>query len=218
MKSEQINIDAFKLAKQLVDTLPEGLPNLFNPWKDICKEDEPWNTPEEKLKRLAAHLDCNPAYILCGEAPGFQGCRHSGIAFTSEKQLVAGSIPRVPKIDKATFINRPPYTEPSATIVWRTLHQHGIAERTLLWNAVQLHPHKPNNHKSNRTPTHEEIALGVPALLLLSEFFPGAKFVAIGNQAESLLKKIPITTEKKVRHPSFGGAKEFAIGISDLLK
>jgi len=67
-----------KLAKLLTDTLPSGLPNLFNPWRERCTDDEPCNGPDAKLARLAAHLACDPKFILCGEAAGYQGCRHSG--------------------------------------------------------------------------------------------------------------------------------------------
>ena len=58
-----------KLAKLLTDTLPSGLPNLFNPWRERCTDDEPCNGPDAKLARLAAHLDCEPEFVLCGEAP-----------------------------------------------------------------------------------------------------------------------------------------------------
>jgi len=78
-----------KLAKLLTDTLPPGRRRLFNPWRDRCADDLPSNGPDAKLARLAAHLDCNPRFILCGEAPSYRGCRHSGIAFTSEHLLSA---------------------------------------------------------------------------------------------------------------------------------
>jgi hypothetical protein len=32
-----------KLAKLLTDTLPSGLPTLFNPWRDHCDDDYPCN-------------------------------------------------------------------------------------------------------------------------------------------------------------------------------
>ena len=84
-----------KLAKLLTGTLPSRLPNLFNPWRERCTDDEPCNGPDAKLARLAAHLACDSKFILCGEAAGYQGCRHSGIAFTSERLLLEGRIPRI---------------------------------------------------------------------------------------------------------------------------
>ncbi len=52
-----------KLAKLLTDTLPSRRSTLFNPWRDRCDDDEPWNGPDAKLTRLAAHLACNPKFI-----------------------------------------------------------------------------------------------------------------------------------------------------------
>lgn len=207
-----------RLAQQLVNTLPSGLPTLFNPWRDRCSDDEVCNGPEAKLGRLAAHLDCEPAFILCGEAPGHLGCRHSGIAFTSERLLLAGSIPRMPRIDQRLTSRKLPFSEPSATIVWKTLYRLGIAERTVLWNALQMHPHEPGNRRSNRTPTPEEIALGAPALKLLVAAFTAAKIVAVGKKAEGLLASMEIVPAATVRHPANGGATAFATGMEVALR
>src|SRR5271157_671799 len=88
-----------ELAKRLTDTLKSTFsPTLFNPWRDHCADCKPCNGPDAKLARLAAHLACKPKFILCGEAPSHRGCRHSGIAFTSERQLRAGEIPRIPRM------------------------------------------------------------------------------------------------------------------------
>jgi uracil-DNA glycosylase len=130
-----------ELAKLLTDTLPPGSPTLFNPWRDDCADCKPGNGPDEKLARLAAHLDCNPAFILCGEAPSHRGCRHSGIAFTSECLLLGGAIPRIPPVGHRLTTKERPYKERSATIVWKALYNLGIEERTILWNALQMHPH-----------------------------------------------------------------------------
>jgi|GEM_PF-4935446 hypothetical protein len=128
------------LATQLIETLPVGLPGLFNPWQDHCPHDANTNGPVEKRERLGRHLDCDPTLILVGEAPGYQGCRYSGIAFTSERLLIEGVIPRIPALPQRLSTRRLPFSEPSATIVWKTLFRLGIAERTILWNALQLHP------------------------------------------------------------------------------
>jgi len=128
-----------KLAKLLTDTLPSGLPNLFNPWRERCTDDQPCNGPDAKLARLAAHLACDPKFILCGEAAGYQGCRHSGIAFTSERLLREGRIPRISPMSHRLTSRALPYSEPSATIVWGALYNLGIEERTILWNTLPMH-------------------------------------------------------------------------------
>src|SRR6185369_3557126 len=113
------------LATRLVETLPAGLPGLFNPWQDHCPHDVDADAPAWKLERLGRHLDCDPAFILVGEAPGYQGCRYSGIAFTSERLLIEGTIPRIPALPNRLSTRRLPFSEPSATIVWKTLYRLG---------------------------------------------------------------------------------------------
>jgi len=205
------------LAKRLVKTLPSGVAGLFNPWQDCCPHDAAGNGPVEKLNRLALHLNCNPEFILAGEAPGYQGCRYSGIAFTSERLLGEGAIPRIPALTGRLSTRRLPFSEPSATIVWKTLHRLGIEERTILWNAMQLHPHRTDNLWSNRTPTPSEISLGEPALRILIEAFPNAKIIAVGKKSEWLLHEMGIPTAGSVRHPANGGATQFSTGLKDLM-
>lgn len=205
------------LASSLIETLPCGMAGLFNPWREGCPHDAAGNGPAKKLERLALHLDCMPEFILAGEAPGYQGCRYSGIAFTSERLLGEGVIPRIPASSRRLSTRRLPFSEPSATIVWKTLYQLGIAERTILWNAMQLHPYRPDNLWSNRTPTPSEISLGEPALRILIEAFPSAKIVAVGKKSEGLLQEMGIPTTGSVRHPANGGAMKFAAGLKDLM-
>jgi hypothetical protein len=198
-----------KLAKRLTDTLPSGRRRLFNPWRDHCADDVPSNGPDAKLARLAAHLDCNPKFILCGEAPSYRGCRHSGIAFTSEHLLLQkGKIPRMSHVSDRLTIKKDPYKESSATIVWKELYRLGIQDCTVLWNALQMHPHELGKPK-NRTPTREEFEIGKPALQKLVKEFPSAIVVAVGRKAERSLKSMGIPY-KPVRHPAYGGGSEFA--------
>lgn len=204
------------LADALVGTLPSGLPGLFNPWADVCPDDLACNGPAEKIARLASHHDGTPRFILCGEAPGHLGCRHSGVAFTSEKQLLEGSIPRIPREPQRLTSRKLPFSEPSATIVWRVLRELGVETQTVLWNALQMHPHKPGDHRTNRTPTDTELIQGAPAMQLLVEAFPDAQLIAIGRKSELLLQRMGVAPAGQVRHPANGGANEFAAGLRAL--
>lgn len=204
------------LAERLVATLPYGRECLFNPWRDSSADDLEQNTPDARLLRLAQHLAVAPRFILCGEAPGYQGCVRSGVAFTSERLLIEGAIPRIPKVAGRLTARHLPFSEPSATIVWKALYRLGLAECTVLWNAVQLHPYRAGNRLSNRTPTAAEIELGAPAMQLLVEHFPFARIVAVGRKAEGLLQEMGIPLAGAVRHPANGGATEFAAGLAAL--
>jgi uracil-DNA glycosylase len=205
------------LATRLIETLPAGQPGLFNPWKDHCPHEVDDDGPVERLERLAHHLDCDPAFILVGEAPGYQGCRYSGVAFTSERLLIEGAIPRIPAISNRLSTRRLPFSEPSATIVWKALNRLGIADHTILWNALQLHPHRSGEPWSNRTPSPHELAIGEPALRCLIAAFPSARIVAVGRKAEYLMMAMGVTPAATVRHPANGGATAFSAGLEALV-
>jgi len=203
-----------QLADRLVATLPQCSPGLFNPYVESCEHDIQADAPAERLARLRNHLDCDARLILVGEAPGYQGCRYTGVPFTSERLLLNGEIPRVSAPAERLTSRRLPFSEPSATIVWKTLKALGAESETVLWNAVQLHPFRAGNVWSNRTPSKEEVALGIRALQLMERAFPRATFVPIGKKAERLLAEAGIRASGYVRHPANGGATEFAKGLS----
>ena len=204
------------LAADLIATLPVGRPGLYNPWRETCVHDTTDNGPAARTERLAAHLDLStPRALLIGEAQGYQGCRYSGVAFTSERLLLEGAIPRIAS-PAGRLTTRPlPFSEPSATIVWKTLYAQGLAESVILWNAVQLHPHRLDAHWTNRTPTPEEVALGRPGLEVLRAAFPEVPILAIGQKAAGLLEAMGLPVAAVLRHPANGGATRFAQGLAE---
>ena len=214
----KLTTNSEKLAKDLVATLPIDKPGLFNPWREPCKFDTPRNGPEERFQRLTKHLDCDASLILVGEAPGYAGARYSGVAFTSERLLMEGAIPRIEAIPHRLSVRKLPFSEPSATIVWKTLYRLGVAEQTILWNAVQLHPFKGSYSWSNRTPTDTELTYGVGALKLLQKAYPRAMMVAVGKKAAGVLSMLEIPFCAAVRHPANGGATLFSEGLATALK
>lgn len=206
-----------RLAEHLIEPLPVGRPGLFNPWRESCAYDAPGNTREAKLARLAAHLDCDARIILVGEAPGYQGCRYSGVAFSSERLILEGAIPRVPSLCDRMSERKLPFSEPSATIVWGCLHRLGLAESTILWNALQMDPFKEAEGPwSNRTPSRQEFSYGDESVRRVIEAFPKAHVVAIGQKASGLLDSIGIVPYGTVRHPANGGATKFRDGLNEL--
>jgi uracil-DNA glycosylase len=142
-----------------------------------------------RRERLARYLESRRAaeLLLVGEAPGYRGARVSGLPFTSERQL-SGSGPG----------------EATATLVQRVLAELGLAEDVLLWNVVPTHPHRVGAPASNRPPTGEEVARGMPFVEVLAE---QRRVIAVGRLAERALG-VPY-----VRHPSRGGATAFRAGL-----
>jgi hypothetical protein len=167
------------------------------------------SAPRDRLTRLSAHLGTEASFVLLGEAAGYQGCKVSGIPFTSERLLLEGAIPRIPAPAGRLTSRGRPWSEPSATTVWKTLHALGIASRTVLWNAYPWHPHKPGTLHSNRTPSRAERLSGVSVVQSLLALYPHARVFAVGRNAESSLAELGIQAIA-LRHPSMGGAATFA--------
>jgi uracil-DNA glycosylase family 4 len=136
--------------------------------------------------RLRAYLTSHGRAdtVLVGEAAGYRGARVSGVPFTSERQLTGGGP-----------------AEATATIVHRVLRELGIDDDVLLWNVVPTHPGTPT---SNRRPTRTEV---LAARTFLDEVTRGRRVVAVGRLAAEVLDA------PYVRHPSRGGAAEFASGL-----
>lgn len=210
-------MDFSNRVKQFIEGIAEPtLPGIFNPWKERCETDMSPDAPLLRQDRLRAHLSCPGAkLLLIGEAPGYQGCRYSGVAFTSERLLLEGAIPRIQLTDRIT--SRPkPWSEPSATIVWGALQEAGIEHETVLFNAVPWHPVGPRGIHSNRTPTQAEKDAGVPHLLQFLALYPDAQVAAVGNTASDSLTTLGIA-HITLRHPANGGATKFRTGLSEYI-
>ena len=184
--------------------------DVFNPWTHVdSSTDVAKDAAAVRLARLRAHLATDATCVLIGEAAGYQGCKVSGIPFTSERLVLAGAIPRVAPPPGRLSLRGRPWSEPSATTVWKTLHELGIADRTVLWNAYPWHPHKPGTLHSNRTPTSTERRLGLRVLAAMLRLFPKARVFAVGRNAEGSLAELGVN-HTALRHPSMGGARAFA--------
>lgn len=194
-----------------------SLPNVFNPWRDVDALDiHGEDAPAGRLERLRQHFTGHPTLLLVGEAPGYQGCRFTGVPFTSEALVCAGSIPRVPAIARLT--TRPlPWSEPSARIVWKALYEHRVAESTVLWNTFPFHPHREGEPHSNRAPTAHEVDSQADILRAVVAQFPGVRVIAVGRIAEATLKRLHIGVVAALRHPSMGGAPAFRAGLGEFL-
>ncbi len=196
---------------QLATAVPP--PNCVNPYA----AERPF-TPQRR-HNLQTYLELmvqqQPDLVLIGEAPGYGGCRLTGIPFTSPPILsqLHASFGQSPTpfqpIAEWPDVTR----EASATIVWRTIGTW--QPLPLLWNIFPFHPHQPENSQSNRTPTASEIAVGRPFLASLLQIFPHIQLVAVGKKASAGLAKWEMA-HTAVRHPSHGGAKQFQAALQQL--
>lgn len=205
----------------LLKTLP-SCDGLFNPYASDTSnvpgayEEASVDATAIRIANLTHYLEnafsAGADIVLCGEAPGYQGCRFSGIAFTSETEIRKGLtlLSGCEVLPLASRGQRWPMREPSAQAVWEAMAR---AERPfILWNAVPLHPHVPGKPLSNRTPKKQEVALGRDALLALLDVVRPRLVVAVGNTARDALAEWGISAVV-VRHPAYGGKMEFLAGL-----
>jgi len=166
---------------------------------------------------LEKMLKLQPKVVLIGEAPGFNGCRWSGIPFTAEKnQKIEYKQDYLFGLNngyKIRDINNP-QSEASATIVWEYLKQRNLYP--LIWNAFPFHPHLENDTESNRKPSKSELEYGKNVLEELIGIYHIEKLIAVGNTAHQTLTKIGIKCSK-VRHPANGGKEKFVSGMNNYL-
>lgn len=154
----------------------------------------------------------NSKVLFLGEAPGYKGCRLSGVPFTSEKVLTSSKSNAIVgcNFDYKIRDAKNPQSESSATIIWEAFENHDIYP--LMWNAFPFHPHRPENTETNRAPKKDELEIGVKYIKELIEIFDIERIYAIGNIAYSTLTDLGFEVDK-IRHPSMGGKNQFIEGI-----
>jgi hypothetical protein len=217
---------------RLLKRSPSGA--VFNPWWQVDEQNDIGpNAPAVRRKHLRAYLQQRlgkEKLALIGEAVGYRGGHFSGIPMTSER-LLLGRSKTVPLKSNDFFSDINPrrtskpekcpdgFSEPTATIVWGTLLQHGLKpDQFVLWNAFPWHSFDPRRGLlSNRMPNKSERAVGVPVLKAFFELFPCDRVVALGKIAAAQLQELGVDVHC-VRHPASGGAKLFREQIAQVVK
>jgi len=227
MRSREI-ADFLRLLKKS----PSGA--VFNPWWEVDEQnDADRNVAAIRRNQLRAYLQKRLGKIrlaVIGEAVGYRGGHFSGIPMTSERLLLGRSkTVRLKSNDFFSGINprctsrseKCPdgFSEPTATIVWSTLLQHGLKpDQFVLWNAFPWHSFDPRHGMlSNRMPNKSEQAAGLLVLKGFLELFQCEQVVALGKIAAAQLEKLSVHAHC-VRHPASGGAKLFRQQIAEILE
>jgi hypothetical protein len=180
----------------------------FNQFRDAGPDDLP-DAPAIRLANLRHYLDerSGADVVAVGEAAGYQGMRWSGIAFTSEFDLLRWGNPY------RRSSRRPrPWKEPSGTIVHGILEELGAERRVILWNTVPTHPHASGKPLSNRRPTRGEIAAGRAYVDRLVEIARPRILIGVGRIACAAIPEA-----QYVRHPAQSGATAFRFGMRSRL-
>lgn len=189
--------------------------NAFNPYTDRCAVHDAPDAPALRRQNLQlvlnAAISAGVESIWIGRDLGYRGGRRTGLALTDEAHLEAHSdlYGRLP-LAKAT--RSPVVAERTARVVWDVLGE--IRKPIFLWNVFPLHPYEPGDPMSNRAHTRAERQSASHLIAWLIETLRPRTIVAIGRDAASALEEGGIQP-LAVRHPSYGGQREFTDGIAN---
>jgi uracil-DNA glycosylase len=209
-------IDSF--VAQLATAAP--LPHVTNHYAYTDEEGITREANKARRENLRLYLRQmvveRPSFLLVGEAPGYRGCRVTGVPFTNKRLLLdqGRNLIKQGGFRVAAEDNDLSRHEATAAIMWQTLQNLGFFP--LLWNAFPFHPYQPGAPLSNRRPTRHELEVGATYLLALIDIFRPQRLVAVGNCAADSLSRSGLPHDK-VRHPSHGGKRAFTTQLHALL-
>jgi uracil-DNA glycosylase len=212
-REAEITMDAgIRLLLDQLAALP-GSDRLFNPYA----ESQPGG--ETRRQNCALYLDDmlkrQPQTVMVFEAPGYRGCRFSGVPVTSERIMLRG-------IEQWGLFGEGycptsdipgGYAEMTATILWEALQQYAD-QPPLIWNTVPLHPHQPGKALSNRTPTIGEQRAGAALIDDVIALFRPSRVLAVGRTAQNMLAERGVDA-LPLRHPSQGGKPDFVRALRE---
>lgn len=196
---------------------------VFNPWWEVDKENDIGpRAPRIRREQLRAYLRARlkkARLAVIGEALGYRGGHFTGVAMTSERILLGGQkiagtenllLNITPQRTSKPEKSREGFSEPTATIVWKTFLQLGLSpQEFVLWNVFPWHSFDPRRGVlSNRTPTNADRSAGIPVLKTFLDLFPCHEVIALGRIAAAQLASLNVHAQC-VRHPASGGAKLF---------
>lgn len=186
---------------------------VFNPYRDRCDIHDLSDGPVVRKRNLRKYLqsivDLGSDTIWMGRDLGYRGGRRTGLALTDEERLnlfaklYPGSVP-----EKAT--KGPIVAERTATEIWNILSR--LEMPPLLWNVFPFHPHELNSPMTNRRFTTSELANVSDLNHELVTWLKIKKIICIGQDAATYAKSLGLEVDC-VRHPSYGGTKDFRLGM-----
>ncbi|MDE6548887.1 MAG: uracil-DNA glycosylase [Muribaculaceae bacterium] len=178
-----------------------------------CPSEENPGEARMKSKNLLLYLkkmqELDPKILLVGEAPGYKGCKRSGIPFTSEYQILNNDFF---KGEFEVFNTDNPKCEKSAKVIWDTIEK--TRQFPLMWNIYPFHPSTRDGR--NGKPNAKDVDMGKDILEKLLTMFNISCMYCIGRKSEYALKNHKLF-KGYVRHPSHGGIRECKESLENIL-
>ena len=196
---------------QFVSSLRElKFENVFNPYSDRCDvhdvEDAPARRAKALVGMLEAAVNAEIDALWIGRDLGYRGGRRTGLALTDDVHLSIHATRWNISVERATAGSM--VAERTAAVIWSMLAS--VRAHVFLWNVFPFHPHEPEEPFTNRAHRPPERAVGEEVLAELIAMLRPRRLVAIGNDAtKSALKIAGIGSVVQVRHPSYGGQRDF---------
>jgi hypothetical protein len=151
--------------------------------------------------------------LWVGRDLGHRGGRRTGLALTDDVHLPIHAARWNVSIERAT--TGAMVAERTAAVIWSMLAL--VPAPVFLWNVFPLHPHEPDDPFSNRSHKPHERAVGEALLAELIAMLRPRRLVAIGNDAAKVASRlVGIEDVIQIRHPSYGGQREFVTQIQCL--
>lgn len=192
------------------------LASVFNPYRDRCEVHDLADGPAVRRRNLRAYLDAveylGVDTIWMGRDLGYRGGRRTGLALTDEQRLSAFA-QSYPGAEPLKATKGPVVSERTAAEIWAILCR--LERRPLLWNVFPFHPHEPSEPMTNRRFTARELAVVTELNHLLVEWLGIERIICIGQDAAAYAQSLGVRVEC-VRHPSYGGVKDFRDGMQHL--
>jgi uracil DNA glycosylase superfamily protein len=191
--------------------------NVFNPYADRCVVHDLDDAPARRARALLELLEMAGAgdvdALWIGRDLGHRGGRRTGLALTDDVHLTVHATRWNVSIERATTGTM--VAERTAAVIWSMLAL--VPAPTFLWNVFPLHPHEPGDPFTNRSHLPHERLVGEALLAELIKMLRPRRLVAIGNDAAKAACRMSAITEViQVRHPSYGGQRDFIRQIKRL--
>lgn len=184
--------------------------NAFNPYSCRCEVWDRADAPQRRKKTLLSILQAAESAevdsIWVGRDLGYRGGRRTGLALTDDLHISAHADRWETRSSRPT--KGEPVAERTAAYVWQLLDEIDLP--VFLWNVFPLHPHEPGDPFTNRAHNSAERRAGEEVLDALIMLLQPRRIVAIGNDAHKSICRLSVDAAcLTVRHPSYGGQKEF---------